>query len=97
MLSSSDDVDVSLAACLRVIDATFLACFTGRGRVHRGLAQTLLALESLGQVRLTHSADAAHSLLLGERRVSEVWLVNSSGGDGDAIGGSEQRDAAAGP
>jgi hypothetical protein len=89
------DVDVSLAACLRVIDATFFACFTGRGRVHLGLAQTLLALESLGQVRLTHSADAAHSLLLGERRVSEVWLVSDSGGDGDAIGWGEQRDAAA--
>jgi hypothetical protein len=64
--------DVSLAACLRLIDDTFFACFTRRGRVHRGLAQTLLAMESLGQVRLTHRADAAHSLLLGERRISEV-------------------------
>jgi hypothetical protein len=69
-------VSVTLAAILRIIDAELLACFTARGRVHRGLAQTLLALERLGQIRLSHSSDAAQSLLLGERRVSEVTLLH---------------------
>lgn len=65
----------SLDGTLRLIDAQLFACFTARGRVHRGLAQTLLALERLGHLQLTHSADAAHSLLLGERRVSDVGLA----------------------
>src|SRR5262249_41378251 len=63
----------SLDALLEAIDITLFACFTSRGRVHRGLAQALLALERRGDIRLTHSADAARSLTLGERRVSEVW------------------------
>jgi hypothetical protein len=65
----------SLAACLETIDATFFTCFTRGGQVHCGLAQTLLALDALGQIRLMHSADAAHSLLLGERRVSDVQVL----------------------
>jgi hypothetical protein len=65
----------SLAACLETIDATFFRCFTARGRVHSGLAHTLLALDSLGHIRLTHHADAARSLRLGERRVSDVASV----------------------
>jgi hypothetical protein len=64
--------DSSLDAALRLIDAELFACLTARGRAHRVLAQTLLALERLGHIRLSHSADAAHSLLLGERRVSEL-------------------------
>lgn len=65
---------VSLASCLEMLDATFFACFTARGRVHCGLSQTLLALDSLGLVQLTHHADASHSLLLGERRVSDIYV-----------------------
>jgi hypothetical protein len=68
----------SLDALLEVIDANLFACFTSRGRLHRGLTQTLLALDRLGHIRLAHSADAARSLMLGERRVSEVW-INESG------------------
>jgi len=65
----------ALADALTLIDADLFACFTIRGRVHRGLAQTLLALESLGHIRMAHHADAARSLLLGERRVSTVALT----------------------
>ncbi|MEI6179594.1 MAG: hypothetical protein WCP31_02470 [Chloroflexales bacterium] len=65
----------ALDALLRVVDTQFFACFTARGRVHRGLAQTLLALESLGHIHMAHHADAARSLLLGERRVSTVALM----------------------
>ncbi len=72
-----EGVGRSLAASLRMIDATFFAGFTRRGQVHRGLAQTVLALETLGLVRLTHHADAAHSLLLGERRVSDIWITGN--------------------
>ncbi len=67
--------DGSLDAALRRIDADLFACFTARGRVHRGLAQALLALERLERLRLSHSADAARSLLLGERRVSDLALL----------------------
>jgi hypothetical protein len=67
--------DPGLDPALRLVDTELFACFTARGRVHRGLAQALLALERLGRARLTHSADAARSLLLGERRVSEVALL----------------------
>lgn len=70
--------DVSLDAALRLLDSELFACFTGRGRVHRGLAQALLALERLGRIRLGHSADAARSLLLGERRVSELAFTDSA-------------------
>lgn len=65
----------SLHSALRLIDAQLFACFTTRGRVHQGLAQTILALERLSRLQLTHSADAAHSLLLGERRISDVTLI----------------------
>jgi hypothetical protein len=68
-------VDSSLDTALRRVDADLFACFTARGRLHRGLAQALLALERLGQIRLSHSADAARSLLLGERRVSDLALA----------------------
>ncbi|MBX0329021.1 hypothetical protein K2Z83_15185 [Oscillochloris sp. ZM17-4] len=65
-----------LADALTLIDAELFACFTARGRVHRGLAQTLLAMERLGHIRMTHHADAARSLLLGDRRVSQVELLD---------------------
>ena len=81
----------SLDALLDAIDTNLFACFTSRGRVHRGLAQTLLALERLGHIRLSHSADAAHSLMLGDRRVSDVWLINS-GVNGHAVGMLQQRE-----
>src|SRR5690606_14450449 len=54
----------SLRDALDAIDGSLFACYTSRGRVHRGLAQALVALERSGQVRLSHSADAAPSLLL---------------------------------
>lgn len=85
----------SLDAVLEVIDANLFACFTSRGRVHRGLAQTLLALDRLGRIRLSHSADAARSIMLGERRVSDIWLINS-GVDGHAVGAPQQRERMAG-
>lgn len=66
--------DGSLDAALRRVDASLFACFTSRGRVHKGLSQSLLALERLERIRLSHSADAARSLLLGERRVSDLAL-----------------------
>jgi hypothetical protein len=74
---SAEGEDFSLAAALTLIDAEIFACFTARGRVHRGLAQTLLAMERLGHIRMTHHADAARSLLLGERRVRQVALTTS--------------------
>lgn len=67
--------DSSLDAALRRIDVDLFACFTARGRLHRGLAQALLALDRLGRIRLSHNADAARSLLLGERRVSNLTLI----------------------
>jgi hypothetical protein len=67
--------DCSIGACLRLVDEAFFACFTVRGKVHRGLAQSLLALDALGQIQLRHSADAARSVLVGERRASEVVLL----------------------
>ena len=70
----------SLNALLSQIDSQLFACFTSRGRAHRGLAQTLLTLERQGQIVLSHSADAAQSLLLGERRVSDIALQGSANG-----------------
>jgi hypothetical protein len=34
-------------------------------------------MERLGHIRMTHHADAARSLLLGERRVRQVALTTS--------------------
>jgi hypothetical protein len=70
----------SLRDALDAIDRSLFACYTSRGRVHGGLAQALSALEHAGQVQITHSADAARSLLVGERRASEVRL--RAAGDG---------------
>lgn len=72
--NTQSDARQSLYGCLQVIEEMFFTCFTSRGQVHRGLAQTLTAMHRLGTLRLTHSADAAHSLLLGDWRVSEVHL-----------------------
>lgn len=74
--------ETSLATLLNAVEARFFACFTARGRVHRGLAQALLALEHRGQIQLLHHADALHSLLLGERRVSALQMCRSAG-DGE--------------
>jgi hypothetical protein len=74
----SDQRAASLAACLRAIETTCFACFTARGTVQRGLAQTLVALHRLGALQLSHSSDAAQSLLLGEWRVSDVALPDAS-------------------
>lgn len=68
----------SLAACLEIIEDTFFACFTDRGRVHAGLINSLLALHRLGAIRLSHSADAANSLLLGNWRVSDLELLTTT-------------------
>jgi hypothetical protein len=65
-----------LVTLLRRIEADLFACFTRRDRVHAGLAQTLTALDRLGHIRLTHSADAAQSILLGDWRVSEVYIID---------------------
>lgn len=64
----------SLSASLQAIDNTFFACFTGTGRVHRGLAQALVALHRRARIQLTHHSDSAQSVLLGEWRVSDVRL-----------------------
>ncbi len=68
------------SAALDTIDRIFFACYTGRGRVHRGLAQALAVLERSGSLRVAHSADAARSLMLGDRRVSELYLNATGGG-----------------
>ncbi len=65
----------SLAAVLDSVDSSTFACYTSRGRVHRGVAQTLLALDHAGRIQLTHAADAARSVMLGERRVSDVVIA----------------------
>jgi hypothetical protein len=70
--------ETALAALLNAIEARFFACFTARGRVQRGLAQSLLALEQRGQIQLLHHADALHSLLLGERRVSALQVYRAA-------------------
>lgn len=70
-----DRQSASLAECLLGVHTTYFACFTARRTVHRGLAQTLVALHRLGVLRLSHSSDAAQSLLLGDWRVSDVELL----------------------
>jgi hypothetical protein len=62
---------------LRSIEKTFFYCFTSRGRVHKGLGQSLVALHRLGQISLTHTSDAAQSVLLGDWRVSELQIHSS--------------------
>jgi hypothetical protein len=72
---SDGSVSASLDTCLRAIDRAYFACFTRAGRVHRGLAQTLIALHRMGHIHLTHRSDATHSVLLGDWRVSEFRLA----------------------
>jgi hypothetical protein len=55
------------------------------------MVETLLALARLNRVGRSFSADAAHSLTLGYRRVSDVWLINS-GADGHAVGMPQQHE-----
>lgn len=69
-----DRQSASLAECLLSVHATYFACFTARRTVHRGLAQTLVALHRLGVLRLSHSSDAAQSVILGDWRVSDIEL-----------------------
>lgn len=69
----------AISVVFDTIDHALFACYTMRGRVHRGLAQTLTMLERGGHVQITHSADASRSLLLGDRRVSEVQLLLRGG------------------
>jgi hypothetical protein len=66
--------NTSLDKSLHLIDTALFACYTQRGRVHRGLTQTLLMLEQFGGIQLGHNADAARSVLLSERRVSDCIL-----------------------
>jgi len=68
-----------LAELLDRIDQQLFTCFTARGQVHGGLVQTLIALHHTGQIGLSHSADAARSLSLGDWRVSEVTLTPAEG------------------
>jgi len=65
----------AITALLHAIDTELFACTTARGRIHRGLAQTLLALESEGHLHLIQRADSVRSMLLGERRVSDLMLT----------------------
>lgn len=65
----------SADALLREVDAQLFACTTARGRPTRAIAQALLALERGGRARLAHHADSAGSLLIGERRVSDILLM----------------------
>lgn len=62
----------SLAHCLEVIETWFFPCITQHHRVHSGIAQTLHALHTCGYIHLNHYADAAQSLIVQERRVSDV-------------------------
>ncbi|HKP53623.1 MAG TPA: hypothetical protein VJ183_13350 [Chloroflexia bacterium] len=64
----------SLATPLHRVNESLFSCFTERGRVHTGLSNSLIALHRLGTIRLSHSADAANSLLLGAWRVSDIEL-----------------------
>lgn len=57
---------------LEAIETSYFACFTAKGRVHRGLAFALEEMADRGMIRLRHQADSARSVLVGTRRVSEV-------------------------
>ncbi len=67
----------SLGAYLQAIDSQLFACLTRRGRLHQGAAQTLLALQRLGHIALSHEADAAQSVLVGDRRISHIRLTTT--------------------
>jgi hypothetical protein len=69
----------SLGAYLEAIDAHLFACLTRRGRLHQGAAQTLLALQRTGKIDLSHEADAAQSVLVGDRRISHIRLSSTEG------------------
>jgi hypothetical protein len=62
---------------LKSIEENFFYCFTSRGQVHPGLGQSLVALHRLGKISLTHTSDAAQSVLLGDWRVSELRIQAS--------------------
>lgn len=65
---------------LEIIDNTLFACFTRKGSVATGIAQCLVAMHRRGDICLTHSTDAAHSLLLGDWRVSNIRFEQSEEG-----------------
>jgi hypothetical protein len=60
---------------LEAVEVSYFACFTPKGRVHRGLAFTLEEMADRGLIRLIHQADSARSVLIGPRRVSEVEFL----------------------
>lgn len=64
----------SLGSYLQQIDTNLFACLTRRGRVHQGITQSLLALNHLGAITLTHEADALQSVMLSNRRISHITL-----------------------
>jgi len=64
----------NVAACLQFIDEQYFACFTDQHTVHSGITQTIKVLHGQGKIILTHQADAAHSLLLQDWRISTIQL-----------------------
>lgn len=73
-VGASEETPTPVHSLLAEIETRFFACLESSHHVHAGVAQSLEALSSEGSLRLLHLADAAQSLLVGERRVSHLRL-----------------------
>ena len=67
----------SLGDYVHMIDRQLFGCLTHRGRLHQGTMQVLVTLQRHGQIELTHESDAIQSVLVGDRRISHVWLKSN--------------------
>lgn len=65
-----------LALLLDALEENFFACYTRQRRIHRGLEQTLIALNHLGHIRLSHESDTPRSFTLANHRVSHIQLIH---------------------
>lgn len=65
---------ISINSWIVFFENNFGACITKKGRLHKGFAMTFELLEQRNQLKMIHKDDSIKTILIGNKRVSEVQI-----------------------
>ncbi|MBC7474761.1 MAG: hypothetical protein H7263_10760 [Candidatus Sericytochromatia bacterium] len=65
---------ISINSWVTFFENNFGACITKKGRLHKGFAMVFELLEQNNQLKMVHKDDSIQTILIGNRRVSEVII-----------------------
>jgi hypothetical protein len=65
---------ISINSWVTFFESNFGSCITKKGRLHKGFSMMFELLEQNNQLKMVHKDDSIKTILIGNRRVSEVII-----------------------